>query len=657
MLPPKSSQSSTLNNPAKLISLDTSIRQMIINVSVYPLVLGLLLFTSLAILLSVYATPVAERALLNGLKASVVGLSQKAAALIDSQLREVSHLVVLFRASHEHYLSLSRHTDLPLRAPEPQFSTNADGVFFKSADNGGAGMYYSGDTEIGAEQRWKARNLEGLDTLYKSIVQTNPTVAQAYFNSWDNMNRIYPYIANPALRFGPVMHMQDFNFYYLADQQHNPERRVVWTSAYLDPAGMGWVVSALSPVYRNDFLEGVVGLDIGLAALVDNLLVDEHIGSKKVFLLDGQQRIVAMSNDMSELLGLPELSGHTYSEKVSSTQYKPDSYRLDSLQDQQLAKRLAQFLQNDEQVARIAGQQHDHLVTQVKIPSTDWQFIMFYELSDVLQSQQDMLSLVKKLVWGLVLIVAMALLLYIPYVQRRRAWYAKTLAEPINKLASLTSEIGQRPLSVDEIQAGGIRELQTLVGNFAHMSAELNQRTDKLVKAVTAKRLIEEKAKLYQRLANTDQLTSLYNRKFLDTVLRQEGVRAGRYGDALSVLLMDVDRFKQINDNYGHLAGDTVLKRVARTLKNSVRASDVLGRWGGEEFLLICPKTSLSEAAILADKLRALIEEQSMEMPVTLSVGVAQLQESEKTEHTLGRADKALYQAKASGRNKVCVAD
>ncbi|POZ61008.1 sensor domain-containing diguanylate cyclase [Chromobacterium alticapitis] len=159
--------------------------------------------------------------------------------------------------------------------------------------------------------------------------------------------------------------------------------------------------------------------------------------------------------------------------------------------------------------------------------------------------------------------------------------------------------------------------------------------------------------------ARTDRLTSLYNRYQLDLVITGEFQRFRRYGKPFSVLLADCDQFKQVNDAYGHQAGDSVLIDLARLLQSNIRATDTLGRWGGEEFLAILPETTLDSAAQLAEKLRAIVAAHAFPAVghKTASFGVAQIQPAENIKDLVGRADKALYQAKEKGRNRIETAD
>jgi diguanylate cyclase (GGDEF)-like protein len=168
--------------------------------------------------------------------------------------------------------------------------------------------------------------------------------------------------------------------------------------------------------------------------------------------------------------------------------------------------------------------------------------------------------------------------------------------------------------------------------------------------------------RMVERQAMVDSLTGLANRRSLEESLRSELARAARFADTVSVVLADLDDFKQVNDRYGHAAGDEVLKAFATALRKTVRESDVAGRWGGEEFALVLPGTDAPGGARLAERARAAIEASRVEMPngdlisVTASFGVAAFPESREISEILEAADAALYAAKDGGKNRVMIA-
>jgi two-component system, cell cycle response regulator len=162
------------------------------------------------------------------------------------------------------------------------------------------------------------------------------------------------------------------------------------------------------------------------------------------------------------------------------------------------------------------------------------------------------------------------------------------------------------------------------------------------------------------RLTTMDGLTQVHNRRYFDEQIDRELSRSRRYERVLSLVMMDIDHFKQINDQHGHLAGDYVLKQLASTVRTKIRREDVFARYGGEEFSIILPEIDLKGAKLFAEKVRQMISKQHFvfdktHIPVTVSVGVAILQPQHREAGDLVRAaDEKLYEAKTSGRNRVC---
>lgn len=168
-------------------------------------------------------------------------------------------------------------------------------------------------------------------------------------------------------------------------------------------------------------------------------------------------------------------------------------------------------------------------------------------------------------------------------------------------------------------------------------------------------RKLLHKNRILGKLTNLDHLTKVANRRRIDEVIQKEFKRGHRYDQPLSIILFDVDNFKKINDEYGHNRGDKVLKTIAKIVRSSVRESDQFGRWGGEEFVIVCTETVLDDAVIVAEKLRRSISEYEFEQigALTCSFGVSQFDFNASIEVGIHNADIALYKAKEDGKNRV----
>jgi diguanylate cyclase (GGDEF)-like protein len=182
---------------------------------------------------------------------------------------------------------------------------------------------------------------------------------------------------------------------------------------------------------------------------------------------------------------------------------------------------------------------------------------------------------------------------------------------------------------------------------------------DTIVKFLSGSDLEAQYHETIYKMTIVDGLTQIHNKRYLMETLEREIPRARRHARPLSVVMFDIDHFKGINDNYGHLAGDYVLKELANLVKSRLRPDDILGRYGGEEFCAVLPETPLAGSASIAEDLRRRVEERGFifegeTIPVTISLGAAELGGEMDVLGLIKAADEKLYDAKRGGRNRVC---
>jgi diguanylate cyclase (GGDEF)-like protein len=191
--------------------------------------------------------------------------------------------------------------------------------------------------------------------------------------------------------------------------------------------------------------------------------------------------------------------------------------------------------------------------------------------------------------------------------------------------------------------------LMSLIGGYVHsMRVKLRARNNEL------KRALEE----IKRIATYDELTGLYNRRVILELVGKEMKRCDRRGSSMCVALLDADHFKRFNDRYGHSTGDEVLRMLGRTLSQSLRETEYIGRYGGEEFVIVLPETPSNRAEIPLERLRDTVRSTVLEglpddVRVTVSIGVAEYRHGEDVSETVKRADAALYEAKRLGRDRI----
>jgi diguanylate cyclase len=228
---------------------------------------------------------------------------------------------------------------------------------------------------------------------------------------------------------------------------------------------------------------------------------------------------------------------------------------------------------------------------------------------------------------------------------------------------ALRSAVGQ--LAGD----GGLKTVREVIASLVAETQVMTDRTRALeVRLDGASKEIDKLRQTLDRARRetmTDALTEIGNRKLFDLKLREEAMHAMETGEAMSLLMTDIDHFKKFNDTHGHQMGDQVLRLVARTLTENLKGRDTSTRYGGEEFAIILPGTAIGPAAVVAEQLRQrvatrhLVRRNTQEKlgAITLSIGAAQFRMGEKLADLIQRADEALYRAKASGRNRVAIED
>ncbi|MCT7584901.1 sensor domain-containing diguanylate cyclase [Aliarcobacter butzleri] len=232
------------------------------------------------------------------------------------------------------------------------------------------------------------------------------------------------------------------------------------------------------------------------------------------------------------------------------------------------------------------------------------------------------------------------------------------IIKPIYNLVKQSIKIKNRKYNdVSQIESP-ILEIALLSASFENMAQSINGYQNSLEEKVKQRteELLVKNAELL-RLSITDNLTKLYNRVKLDKSLQEEMNRSLRYNTNFSIILLDIDYFKKVNDNFGHQVGDEVLIESAQVLSKNIRNVDILGRWGGEEFLVICPETKIEDAIKVASHINVAIKLHKFTTypnTVTMSLGVASFNKDIKNvDNIILNADKALYQAKEEGRDRV----
>ncbi|MEH0665599.1 diguanylate cyclase [Vibrio scophthalmi] len=616
--------------------------------SLIPLLVIELLLLTLYFSINAYFSEKTRSTLIEEVTLSLNEITANEALRVNLQLQAVSRSAQLLQTSHQQFFTQAICT---LPHGEPDFAVHANGAMYKT-NAVGASLYYSRSTPIGEVQQQKARCSEALDPLLMTIVDTNPAIVQAYINTWDDMNRLYPFMDDAPSQYGPEIDMEAFNFYYDADAEHNPSRGPVWTEVYLDPAGQGWMLSSLVPIYNGEVLEGVSGIDVTVESFIDHVLSHEYPWRSASFVIDEAGTILAMQPEAERLLGLTELKHHDYQASVTDTVTKPDSFQLAALTT--LPSDIARLSSQPRQI-ELAG--HDYLVDTNLIEETGWKIITLVDMASFLSPVISLTRFSHQLGYLAVAIMVLFYFAFFLYLQYKSKRLAAEISRPIEALTTATSKLGKH-WQLGDLVDTHVEEIHSLNRNFKNLFDELKSRTAELVESTINVRVQMREKELLAQLAHTDTLTGMPNRLKLDEVLQHHHSKAKTDTHTYSVLLLDIDHFKRVNDTYGHQTGDIVLTELSDLLTQNVRDTDIVGRWGGEEFLVICSGGDPATLSDLAERLREVVATFSFtDIPaLTISIGVARYHDGDDINTLLSRADHALYQAKDQGRNRVVLA-
>ena len=578
---------------------------------------------------------------------TVSEISKAEARNFDSQLQEIGRNSRSLQVEHQTLFSnnFSRSTTHPTLALDGLVNTlNMDPGLYV----GDSHVIVSSLTKLTAQVRRKIIKTNEMDARLTTLVDNNPSVVAAYFISWDNIVRAYPLLDSFYDQFPAGFDLTTYNFYYLADAVHNPKRKAVWTDVYLDPAGKGWMISSLVPIYYNNFLEGVTGLDVTLSTFSKHILSNNLQWDSGALVVDKSGNILTMSRAAERYLGLKDVTDYNFKDNHQDRSLiKPTEFNLLS-QSGKIGESLSAFFQGKEKTMELTMQGEQYLLTRQEVPETSWQLLILAPLKNVYGPIIQEKEQITQIGIVFILLAGVFYILFFVYLKQSSKNLAKRIAAPIEQITKMivsydsddNTHVVHEPVNITELD------------NLLSMNFKIQKAKDRYQKISQEMKLKNEQLRV---LAITDQLTQLYNRLKLDEVLTYEVARSQRDKSPLTVAVIDIDKFKSVNDTFGHQVGDSVLIGVSQIMLRHIRATDILGRWGGEEFMLILPNTSLEHAYEHVNKLRKRVQmaEFAPVQQITISAGLSSCGQYTCEKTLVELADNALYEAKENGRNRV----
>jgi len=516
----------------KEISLHKLIYKNYLSSSLVPIFAIEILLLILYFGVSYFITQKSQELLQDEATQNLLEISKRKAANINQQLQEVSRLSMLMRKDHEHFFATN---DCYLPNAEPLFGYHENGVYHKLEDNGGSSLYYTSATKIKQKEEQKSRCSEMLDPLMKNIVDTHPLITQAYLNTYDSMNRLYPFMKDAPQQYGAILDVRKYNFYYLADIEHNPKRQSVWTSAYLDPAGQGWMISNVTPIYRGDFLEGVSGLDVTIDSFVRNVLESELPWDASAFMMDRDGVVLAMPQKIESLFGLKELKEHTYEKNIDTTIEKPKNFNLSYIEA---------LFEGEKEFAELEIANKEYIIVSQTIAETEWKMMTMLDKSVLFAPIQRLKQQIDLLGYVVIALMILFYILFFLYLQRKSKTLAHKIVAPIEQLSLLSKDLGKDTKALIQSDSG-IKEVEELTENFNTLSKELDARTEAYIEAKLQEKMHEKDAEIAYRVGLFESASSyLHNIGNAITILNAKVRLLGNITQALSKTSLGFDKLR-----------------------------------------------------------------------------------------------------------------
>lgn len=582
--------------------------------------------------------------ILKDLQKNTTSIVNEKIELINNKLNEMESLVNILQKEHQDFftnkLKFSPNQDI-------EFSFASNGMFYKVNNNGGSSVVVSNETKIDDDLLNELKNSEIFDITFKTIVNHEDDVVAAYFNSRKNYTRYYPFLDDSFDVFPSDINMTNYNFYYLADANHNPNRKSVWTDVYLDPAHKGWLLSIIAPIYNKDILEGVTGIDVSLENFISSFLKLKLPYDGKSFVMNKNGNLIAMQNELTNIFGIDNLNPYSYKkdEKIEETVYKNLEFNIENFKNEELVNTINRLIKQDLSQNSVTINGKKYLLFLEEVKKTNWYVISFIEEDKVLENVKNLEQEYKIVGYLVVGFIFIFYILFFIFLSKKAKEFVTQIVEPLKNMILVTKNIGENN-SISFDKQSNIIELDELNKNFVQLISELDSKT---------KKLIDEEAQIiYQRkLAVTDSLTGCYNRRFLEEFSNEYLKTVKRENYSLSLMMIDIDDFKKINDSCGHDIGDKVLVDFSKMVRDCIRANDMFVRLGGDEFLILLLHTNMENSSVVAQKILDKVKDYDEKCKFTVSIGISQIQETDNNiNEMMKRADISLYKAKNEGKNK-----
>lgn len=458
------------------ITLFRWIRKSYLNTALIPLIFIELIFISIYF----FANSWSRTEFIDYIREEVIGeldqTSSQEALIIHHQLASISNATELFRQNTiknlQTYASLSEEDKNRLK-----YSNEGSYYTYEDKNDGGAAVYYSGIVPIDEEQKVKLASILRLQNLMKDIKFSQSLADSIYLNTFDSLNVSYPYL-DVISHFPEQMDIPSYNFYYEADAEHNPERKVKWTDAYLDPTGKGWITSCIAPVYNGDFLEGVVGINITMDTIANEILEMDVPWDGYGILVGSDGDILALPKKGLEDWGLFEVKEDKYNETIIKNNFKPNKfnlYTMDNLSD--FAKEVSE---NDSGFSRVLLNEKNQVVSWSTISDTEWKLLVVVPENNI-YAKVDKMSLKLFGIGALIILGLIIFFIIFSIVSLKTAKEMSfKISMPLLQMNGMVEEIGQGEYYQKSPDIN-VKELKETFSHLVNMGYQLGATNENLL--------------------------------------------------------------------------------------------------------------------------------------------------------------------------------
>lgn len=423
------------------------------------------------------------------------------AATIAQTLEGVSGLTRTFAAETGRVLA-GPVPDVPA-AERARYVRRDDGMLVTRPGTTQAAAFFSGAVPVGPAQMETVWRSTLLDPLMEAITTASPLIAQTYVNTHESYNRIYPGF-DVVATYEPGMVIPDFNFYYEADAAHNPGRKAVWTDAYVDPAGGGWMVSSIAPVYQGDHLEAVVGIDVTIKTIIDQILNLTLPWDGYALLVGRDGTILALPKRGEADFGLSELTDYTYADVIHGDTFKPADFNVRQRPD--TAVLAAAIAAGDGEVFQVdLGRSLIGSVAPVGGPG--WSLVVLTPEASILANANDLHAELKTVGTGMIVILLVFYIGFFAFLYVRSRAMSHRVAAPLRELEGAIERIGKGDYD-QPVPQTDVTELNRLGEGLRHMAEHLGQ----------ADRVRTQAERQVQESLDRERALNEKQRQFIDVV-------------------------------------------------------------------------------------------------------------------------------------------